>query len=273
MPEVRLCATCGVEQHADGPLPEVCPVCADERQYVPTAGQRWTTLGELAREGRRGSLAELEPGLVAITVEPKAGIGQTALLVTTPAGTLLWDPPGYVDDDLADAVRDAGGIAAIATSHPHMYGVQLEWSRRFGDAPVHVAAADQEWLQRTGDAVRIWDGRLEVLPGVTLLRIGGHFPGSAVAVLTGRDGRGVVLSGDTVKVTPDRWVTFQRSYPNQIPLSAAVVRRIADALATLDYDRLYDNFGLALDAEADRRVQASADRYIGWVRGDHDHLT
>jgi len=34
----------------------------------------------------------------------------------------------------------------------------------------------------------------------------------------------VLLSGDTVAATPDeRWVSFMRSYPNKIPLSAAVV--------------------------------------------------
>jgi hypothetical protein len=273
MDPVRLCATCAVEQPSDGPLPAVCPICADERQWVPVDGQRWTTLDALAAEGRRGALAELEPGVTALTVTPSVGIGQHALLVATPAGNLLWEPTGYVDDALADQVAAAGGIAAIAASHPHMYGVQLEWSRRFGDAPVHVVTADREWLQRSGPAVRFWEDRLEVLPGITLLRVGGHFPGSAVALLRGRDGRRVLLSGDTVGVTPDRWVAFQRSYPNRIPLSAAVVRRIADALAPLEVDRLYDNFGTAVPEDAARRIQASADRHIAWVSGDFDHLT
>ena len=70
MPEVRLCATCAVEQPSEGPLPAVCPICADERQYVPSDGQRWTTLDALVAEGRQGSLAEREPGLTAITVTP-----------------------------------------------------------------------------------------------------------------------------------------------------------------------------------------------------------
>ena len=89
-----------------------------------------------------------------------------------------------------------------------------------------------------------WADRLEVLPGVTLHRIGGHFPGSAVAHLEGADGRGVLLSGDTVAGTPDEhWVSFLRSYPNKIPLSAAVIARITDRVLALDFDRLYDNFG------------------------------
>ena len=42
-----VCATCG--NHFPGPRPGVCTVCADERQWLPPGGQRWTTLAELAR--------------------------------------------------------------------------------------------------------------------------------------------------------------------------------------------------------------------------------
>ena len=38
----------------------------------------------------------------------------------------------------------------------------------------------------------------------------------------------MVLSGDTVAGTPDEhWVSFMRSFPNKIPLSAAVVAKVA----------------------------------------------
>ena len=68
----------------------------------------------------------------------------------------------------------------------------------------------------------------EILPGVTLLRLGGHFPGSAVLHWTGGDGlshHGLLFSGDTVQVVLDQgWVTFMDSFPNFIPLPAAEVR-------------------------------------------------
>ena len=162
----------------------------------------------------------------------------------------------------------------IAASHPHMFGVQVEWSHRFHGAPVYVAEADQEWVQRGDPAVRFWDEPVEVLPGVTLHRIGGHFPGSAVAHFVGADGRGVLLSGDTVAGTPDEhWVSFMRSYPNKLPMSAAVIEKVASRVLALDFDRLYDNFGGQVLADARSWVHRSADRYIGWVRGDFDHLT
>ena len=269
-----ICATCAVEQPDLDTPPAACSICADERQYVRPSGQRWTTLPELVEAGHHAVVAEVEPGLQGISVEPQVGIGQRALLLQTAAGNLLWDATGYLDDDLVAQVTALGGIAAVAASHPHMFGVQVEWSHRFGGVPVYVAAADREFLPRDDAVVTEWSGEVEVLPGVDLLQVGGHFPGSAVARFSAPDGRGVLLSGDTVACTPDEhWVSFMRSYPNKIPLSAATVERIARRLAPLDFDRLYDNFGGRVAADAGTWVQRSAERYAAWVRGDFDHLT
>ena len=269
---VCICATCGVE-HAE--RVDVCAICADERQWVPPDGQRWTTLEELAGAGAGVEVAELEPDLYGLTVTPKAGIGQTAKLVRTPAGNLLWDVIGFVDDAAAARVRELGGAAAIVASHPHMFGVQVEWSRALGGVPVLVAEQDKEWVARPDPVIEYWSGTRELLPGVTLTQPGGHFPGSAVAHwAAGAEGRGVMLSGDTVFANPDRAsVAFLRSYPNHIPLSAAVVDRVARALEEFAFDRLYGNFAIRIDADARAVVRRSADRHIGWVRGDFDHLT
>jgi hypothetical protein len=268
---ITICRTCAVEHDEPAAL---CAICADERQYVRPSGQKWTTLEELRDAGHRGTIAEVEPGLHGIAIEPSIGIGQRAQLIQTTSGNLLWDPNGYVDDELVGAVQQLGGVAAVAASHPHMFGVQVEWSHRFGGVPVYVQAADREWLQRDDPVVTIWEEKTEVLPGVVLHRIGGHFPGSAVAQFVGADDRGVLLSGDTVACTPDEhWVSFMRSYPNKIPLSAAVVAKVADRVLRIDFDRLYDNFGGKVRSDADQWVRRSADRYIAWVRGDFDHLT
>ena len=269
-----ICRTCGIEHADTSAPPAVCRICSDERQYVLPTGQQWTTLEELSTEGRRGAVEDVEIGLFGVTVTPKVGIGQRALLLQTPSGNLLWDPIGYVDDDLAAAVAALGGVAVVAASHPHMFGVQVAWSHRFDSAPVYVAAADREWLQRDDPVIRVWDQEVEVLPGVTLHRVGGHFPGSAVARFTGADGRGVLLSGDTVVGTPDeRWVSFLRSDPNKIPLSATTVEKVADRVTALEFDRLYDNYWGRVRSDAALWVRRSADRYIAWVRGDFDHLT
>jgi hypothetical protein len=51
------------------------------------------------------------------------------------------------------------------------------------------------------------------------------------------------------------------------------VERITRQVAPLPFDRLYDNFGRAIDAGANAAVRRSADRYAGWVRGDFDQVT
>ena len=223
-----ICATCAVESAEQ---PDVCAICADERQWVPASGQRWTTLEELAAQGYRAQLDELEPDLYASPARPSAGIGQQSKLLVTPGGQ-----PAVGPDRLPRrrgrraAILALGPVGAIAASHPHMYGVQVEWSRALGDPPVLVAEADAHWIDRPDPVIETWSGELEVLPGVTLSQPGGHFPGSAIAHwAAGAAGRGVLLSGDTIFANPDRRsVAFMRSYPNHLPLSGAVAARVAD---------------------------------------------
>lgn len=270
--EFCICRTCGVEHaHRD----RVCAICADERQWVPRDGQQWTTLAELQASGTEVKVREFEIDLFGITAEPSVGIGQTSKLVRTPVGAVLWDPIGYLDDAAIAQVRALGEVVAIAASHPHMYGVQVEWSRALGGVPVFVAEVDAAWLARADPAVRLWSGEHELLPGVTLVQTGGHFPGSAVLHWEGgAEGRGVLLSGDSIFANPDRSsVSFMRSFPNHLPLSGPVAERVAARVGALAFDRLYGNFDTAIDTDARAVVQRSADRHAAWARGDFDHLT
>ncbi|HEX5857916.1 MAG TPA: hydrolase [Microbacterium sp.] len=267
-----ICATCAVE-HAE--RIEVCAICADDRQWVPADGQRWTTLAEMADAGYRTEVEEVEPDLWAITSSPDAGIGQQSKLLRTDEGCLLFDPIGFLDDAAVHRIREIGPVAAIVASHPHMYGVQVEWSRALGGAPVLVAERDRDWVARPDTAIRTWTDDTEILPGVTLTQPGGHFPGSAVVHwAAGADGKGALLSSDTIFANPDRVsVSFMRSYPNRLPLSGAVVDRVAQHVSRFDFDRLYGNFDNVIPTDAREIVRRSADRHIGWVRGDFDHLT
>jgi hypothetical protein len=270
---VLICATCAVEY--EEPAPEECPICADERQYLPATGQRWTTLDELAAAGQQLTWTDNEPGLIGIATDPPVGIGQTMQLLTTPAGSIIWDPIGYLDDEACARVLALGPVLAIASSHPHMFGVQVEWSRRLGNPAVLVAEADREWLGRRDPVVELWRGTREITAGVTLHQVGGHFRGSSVLHWAdGATAKGVLLTGDSVFPNPDhRSVGFMRSYPNKIPLSGTVVERIVTQLEPLKYDRIYGNFNNAINADAKALLRASADRHIAWTRGDFDHLT
>jgi hypothetical protein len=263
-----ICATCG--NHFGEPGPAVCPVCADERQWLPPGGQRWTTRAELAAAGHRSDVRAVEPGLTGIGADPPFAIGQRSLLVASPGGNVLWDPSGFIDDDAVAAVRAAGGLSWVTASHPHFYGAIAAWAGAFG-AEILVPADDADWLRAGPDArVRTWSGELELTSGVTLLQCGGHFPGSAVLHwAAGAGGRGVLLSGDTIFVTPgeDR-VTFVWSAPNRLPLSEAAVTGVWAAVRPYRFDRIYGGWWTpVLRSGAYDVVQASAGRYIEHLRG------
>lgn len=268
-----ICATCAVEY--EEPLPQVCPICADEREWsVPAGGQEWTDLPTLRAAGQQLTWDVPEPGRAVIGAEPSLGIGQSAQLVTTPAGSLLWDPVGYLDDATVERIRERGPVLAVAASHPHMFGAQVAWADAL-DAPVLVCQADEEWIGRGSERIELCRDSRELAPGLSVHRIGGHFPGSAIAHWAGgAEGHGVVLSGDTAYPNPDgRSLGFLRSYPNLLPLSAAAVRHIADRLATFDFDRIVGNFANAIDSGAREAVEWSAQRHIAWVSGEHDGET
>ncbi|WP_343991617.1 hydrolase [Terrabacter terrae] len=272
---IWICETCGVET-ADLPEPPgACAICEDERQWVPEDGQHWTTLERLRAAGTRVSVTEVERDLWGLRAEPAVGIGQQTMVVRVPEGVLLFDCVGYVDEAAVEHVQSLGPTLAVAASHPHMYGVQTEWARALGDAPVLVAAPDAEWVRRRDPLVELYDERREVAPGLTLHRVGGHFRGQAVVEwVAGAQGRGVLLAGDAVFPNPDRRsVSFMRSYPNRIPLSGNVVQRVATQLEGLHFDRHYKNFGAVVPTAAKAVLRSSADRHAAWTRGDFDHLT
>ena len=125
---VFMCVACGSQFAPTTVEPDFCPICEDERQYVPPAGQTWTSLEEL-RTSHSNRIEEIEPGLVGIGTEPSFAIGQRALLVQTSDGNVLWDCVSLIDDATVSAVNAVGGIGAIAISHPHYYSSMVEWSR------------------------------------------------------------------------------------------------------------------------------------------------
>ena len=196
-----ICTTCGLQFPPSDNPPARCPICSDYRQFVPRGGQRWTTLEELRRE-HRNAFQQLEPGLIAIATTPEFAIGERALLVRTPDGNVLWDCIALIDDATIEIIRGLGGLRAIALSHPHYYTTIVEWGRAFG-APVLVHEGDREWAVRR-EGVTFWTGESrDVVPGVRLVHCGGHFSGSAILHWApGADGRGVLLTGDTIQVLP-----------------------------------------------------------------------
>ncbi len=266
-----VCTTCGVQYAESHAPPASCPVCEDERQYVGWGGQQWTTLAEL--RATRANEVRAESGLIGILTEPAFAIGQRALLVPDPGFPLLWDCLTLIDDATVAAIRAAGGIRAVAVSHPHYYSAVVEWARAF-DVPVYLHAADRAWVMRPDPAIVFWEGDTLVLSdGITLIRCGGHFPGGTVLHWArGADGMGALLSGDVLQVGADRKsVSFMYSYPNYVPLGAAAVRRIGAALAPYRFERIYGAFRDRNVLERGNQVvRRSVERYLRAIGGQRD---
>jgi len=269
-----ICTTCGTQYAEAEPPPPACTICDDERQYVKPTGQQWTTHEEL-RLTNRNSIRLEQPGLIGIGVEPHFAIGQRALLVRTPSGNVLWDCVPLLDPTLIEIVNALGGISAIAISHPHYYASMVQWSRAFGGVPIHLHVADRQWVMRPDDAIVYWGGETKVLgEGLTLIRCGGHFAGGTVLHWpSGSNGNGALLTGDIIQVVADRQhVSFMYSYPNYIPLSAAGVERITQAVAPFAYDSVYGAFwDTVIETGGQAAVARSAERYQRALQGEKQH--
>jgi glyoxylase-like metal-dependent hydrolase (beta-lactamase superfamily II) len=265
--EHTICVTCGTQFPA---TPAECPICLDDRQYVPPSGQAWTTLAAMAAAGYQTSVAAIASDLWGLRTSPAFAIGQQAHLIRTPAGNLLWDCVSYLDEQTVARVRELGGIAAIAISHPHFYSSMAEWSRAFA-APIYLHADNRPWVSRPSDAIVFWEGETHVpLPGLTIVRCGGHFPGSSVLHWAdGAGGTGALFTGDTIMVVSDlRYVSFMYSYPNLIPLNARGVRAIVAALEPFSFERIYGGWdGKVVSADAKGALRRSAERYLAHIEG------
>jgi glyoxylase-like metal-dependent hydrolase (beta-lactamase superfamily II) len=255
-----LCCACGTQYPPSDEPPAACPICEDPRQYVPhDEGQRWVAWESFLDE--HSPVVRDDHGILGIGCEPGFAIGQRALLVKSAAGNVLWDCIAYLDDEVVARVRDEGGLAAIAISHPHYYSAMVEWAHAFA-CPVYLHEAERKWVVRPDPAIRFWDGETNELGGgLTLVRCGGHFAGAQV--LHWRDGD-ALLCGDIVMVIPDRrYVSFMYSYPNLIPLPPSRVERIASALAPLSFERIYGAWwDRVVTSDGSGTVRRSADRYL-----------
>jgi hypothetical protein len=171
-----ICVRCGVQYTGTVESPARCAICEDEREAVYWKGQRWTTLADLRRD-HQNVVEPLEIDLIRLHTEPHFAIGQQALLIRTPEGNVLWDCLSLIDDATIAAGQAVGGLTAIVSSHPQLYGTLVEWSQAFNGIPIYLHAADQSWIMRPDPAMEFWEGTTYPLaPDLTLIHCGGIFP-------------------------------------------------------------------------------------------------
>ncbi|MCB9992450.1 MAG: MBL fold metallo-hydrolase [Hyphomicrobiaceae bacterium] len=265
------CKTCATEYPAGATPPEACPICEDERQWVPADGQQWVAGDELARN-HANDIRELEPGLFGIGVAPAFAIGQITFFIPGENGGILWDGVPLLDDRTIGWLNARGGVRAMVMSHPHLYGALATNSEKLGNCPVYLPAADRQWLQRPTPNARYFDsGHLDLGGGISVHVTGGHFDGSSFLHWpAGAEGEGVLLTGDTLFVSQDRrHVSFLYSTPNRVPLGLNAVRRIVEKTEPLPYDRIYSSWwGSVISQDAKGAVARSEARWKRLLTAD-----
>jgi hypothetical protein len=76
-------------------------------------------------------------------------------------------------------------------------------------------------------------------------------------------------AGDILTVTTDRkWLSFIRSYPNFIPLSAQTVEHIGAALKPFTFETIYGHyFDRVIANDAKTVLETSVARYVASIEG------
>lgn len=240
---------------------------------------------------------EADDRLTFIETTPRLAIGQRAVLLRTPRGNVLWDCVALLDEETVGRIQGMGGLEAIVISHPHYYSTHVQWARAF-QCPVYIAAEDREWTTMPSSHTRlITQVDTDPLPGsgVTVIKLGGHFPGSLVLLFGGR-----LLIADTLVTTPaglGKWdvdgngasrakpspqgggggevgvglntFSFLWSIPNMIPLRADELARMWGILSGYEFRATHGAFrGMDIeDGGIKGRVLASMQiqtRFMGY---------
>ncbi|KAK9447999.1 beta-lactamase-like protein [Limtongia smithiae] len=258
--DYALCATCAT-QFPSASQPIICPICEDPRQWVPASGQAWTTLRGLRDSAHRyRNVIEPnphDPNMHFIRTLPSFSISQRAILLFSSDGksAVLWDCIPFIDDATVRDIKQLLGdraLVAMVISHPHFYSTHVEWAEAFR-CPVYLTTKDRPWVMRPAPTVQVFFDKdvLELAPGISVHRVGGHFDGSLVCAFESptpsRNGKTALLVADSIAVALSGIgervrlqgtvsFTFMYSYPNMVPLTPDAVLHIWNAVKNIDFD-------------------------------------
>ena len=84
---ITLCKACGTSYEFSENPPQHCPICEDERQFVPVGGQQWIALNKLTAS-HSNKWQQHNSALFSIRTIPDFAINQRAFLLRTPQGAL-----------------------------------------------------------------------------------------------------------------------------------------------------------------------------------------
>jgi glyoxylase-like metal-dependent hydrolase (beta-lactamase superfamily II) len=248
---------------ADQKVPNLCPICNDDRQFINLNGQSWISSEELKKD-HIVKISQLNERLHYLTVKPGFAIGQRTFLLLSQGGNILWDCIPLLNEATKAFIRKHGGLKAIAFSHPHFYSNMNEWAAEF-DCPVYIHENDKSWIFNHGRNVQLWSGNEKALwDDVKLVHVGGHFPGSCMLHISGLSAGGAMLCGDSLYISRSlRHTAVMFSYPNSIPLLKEDFAAFYEKCSKLKFDTLYGATfeGQELEGNAREIFTNSMNRY------------
>ncbi len=261
--DTLFCSTCGIQFNDAKYTAGDCPICSDDRQYLPPNGQAWTKAVDLKKR-HSNQITRVNDSLYQIITLPKFAIGQRAFLILTPSGNILWDCISLLDDTTVAFINSKGGLKAIAISHPHYYSSMNDWADEF-DCPIYIHQNDEEYIYTKGERVSLWNGtEKELWDSIRIMNIGGHYPGSCILSVPSDSPEGTILCGDTFFISPSRrHVSVMYSYPNFIPVALSEIERINGIMKPIPFDTLrgaFDNQDITKNAK--EVLHTSFDKYI-----------
>lgn len=262
MNQNKICSTCGT-CYPETSTFETCPICLDERQWVPPGGQQWTKKEDLHRK-HSIKLNRLQQRLYELEINPVLAIGQRALLVLSEQGNVLWDCIPLLDELTIEFIKSKGGLKAIAFSHPHFYSNMNEWAETF-NCPIYIHKNDEEHIMVKGPHIRLWDGdEIDLWDGMRIICIGGHFAGSCILHVPFLSKEGTIICGDTLFLSPSKkHFSVVYSSPNRIPLPIAEIQRIKNRLNNMSFDAFYGYHNIQnLDKDVKEILNVSLEKYV-----------
>jgi glyoxylase-like metal-dependent hydrolase (beta-lactamase superfamily II) len=303
--DLLICKTCGtqysIKDWNELNPKNTCKPCLDPRQYVPEQGQQWSKASEWLISSSSTNEKQFRFELIEekndarliriITKNTNVGIGETPFIILTKYGIVIWDCCALYNSNLFESIKKISkdyqlSIVGIAISHPHFYTSSLTWAKAL-QTKIFISHLDKQWFQRINeglakDLVVFFDSETyNLLPGITIIRCGGHFDGSCVlhwdrqkagtpATIIQAASKdklpftGAVFCSDTFGPGMDRkTITFMWSYPNMIPLPPKDVLQIWHSMQPFQFDEIIGAWpGKYVDKDARANLLRSAKLFV-----------
>lgn len=238
----NICTTCGTRYSMEKHNENICAICRDDRQYVPSSGQEWISYDALL-DNHSIRLKKHNEQLYEFKILPSFAISQRAFFIKSDFGNILWDCIPLITEPIMDFIQKNGGIKAIVISHPHYYSLMNEWAKAF-QCPIYIHEADREWVMDTAENIEFWKGNeYKLTKDATIIHTGGHFSGSAVLHHELNPLGKALFLGDSLYLSRDkRHLSAMYSYPNLIPLTNSETLAVFDIIRKYKFDALFGAF-------------------------------